>query len=294
MNAKKAFTLIELLVVIAIIAILAAILFPVFAQAKEAAKKTQCLSNEKQLALAIIMYQGDSDGTYPMGTAAWDFFSGNAGGSHWGNYNWAPAVLPYIKSVGVLGDPSDSKGGKVDPATAWAGVMMSYAVNGLIVPWQPNPSDQFCKGLMCMDGAGPNGKVVNESSVKQPASVIMLTESRSSDMSAAGEQIHYSAGFGGIMTGYQYYLRAQLPNQCGTVNATTTCGKFPFGKNGAVSTHNGKANFAFSDGHVKSMDPVQTVPNPAGPMTGAPWWEWGQFDLGTTSGKPSLWAAEHD
>ena len=58
MNAKKAFTLIELLVVIAIIAILAAILFPVFAQAKEAAKKTACLSNEKQLVrffLALLL-----------------------------------------------------------------------------------------------------------------------------------------------------------------------------------------------------------------------------------------------
>ena len=64
MNAKKAFTLIELLVVIAIIAILAAILFPVFAQAKEAAKKTACLSNEKQLALGILMYNNDSDDTF--------------------------------------------------------------------------------------------------------------------------------------------------------------------------------------------------------------------------------------
>ena len=58
---KRAFTLIELLVVIAIIAILAAILFPVFAQAKEAAKKTACLSNAKQIALGAQLYSGDSD-----------------------------------------------------------------------------------------------------------------------------------------------------------------------------------------------------------------------------------------
>jgi prepilin-type N-terminal cleavage/methylation domain-containing protein len=62
---RRAFTLIELLVVIAIIAILAAILFPVFAQAKEAAKKTQSLSNVKQMALAVTMYAGDNDGGYP-------------------------------------------------------------------------------------------------------------------------------------------------------------------------------------------------------------------------------------
>src|SRR5258708_2259929 len=68
---KKAFTLIELLVVIAIIAILAAILFPVFAQAKEAAKKTSCLSNQKQVALAAMMYVGDYDDTMcPVGGVA--------------------------------------------------------------------------------------------------------------------------------------------------------------------------------------------------------------------------------
>ncbi len=64
-NIKRGFTLIELLVVIAIIAILAAILFPVFAQAREAARKTTCLSNLKQIGLGLIMYTQDYDETYP-------------------------------------------------------------------------------------------------------------------------------------------------------------------------------------------------------------------------------------
>jgi prepilin-type N-terminal cleavage/methylation domain-containing protein len=78
---KKAFTLIELLVVIAIIAILAAILFPVFAQAKEAAKKTQSLSNCKQMGTAALIYMGDTDDLYPLAFAPrngidynWNFF----------------------------------------------------------------------------------------------------------------------------------------------------------------------------------------------------------------------------
>ena len=72
---KKAFTLIELLVVIAIIAILAAILFPVFAQAKLAAKKTVALSNTKQMGTGMQIYLSDSDDTYPMA------FSRRANGS---------------------------------------------------------------------------------------------------------------------------------------------------------------------------------------------------------------------
>src|SRR5215831_17495835 len=67
-NRKSGFTLIELLVVIAIIAILAAILFPVFAQAREKARQTSCLSNHKQYALATLMYVQDNDETFPPST----------------------------------------------------------------------------------------------------------------------------------------------------------------------------------------------------------------------------------
>src|SRR5438094_9941222 len=69
--AKRGFTLIELLVVIAIIAILAAILFPVFAQAREAARKTTCLSNEKQIGMGVLMYIQDYDEQFPNAGACW-------------------------------------------------------------------------------------------------------------------------------------------------------------------------------------------------------------------------------
>ncbi|RYG44964.1 prepilin-type N-terminal cleavage/methylation domain-containing protein, partial [bacterium] len=89
LTARRAFTLIELLVVIAIIAILAAILFPVFAQAKAAAKKTACLSNVKQLGTATMLYLGDSDGFYPKridGTDNPDV------------EQWVDMLQPYVKA----------------------------------------------------------------------------------------------------------------------------------------------------------------------------------------------------
>lgn len=89
---KKAFTLIELLVVIAIIAILAAVLFPVFAQAKEAAKKTQDASNVRQIGVAMHLYAGDNDDH----SVAKDEDAG---------YDWFEPLFPYVKSAGVFRTP---------------------------------------------------------------------------------------------------------------------------------------------------------------------------------------------
>ncbi len=91
---NRGFTLIELLVVIAIIAILAAILFPVFARARENARKANCQSNMKQLGLAILQYAQDHDETLPMYAPA-DY-----------KYNWDNAIEPYLKNSGVLRCPS--------------------------------------------------------------------------------------------------------------------------------------------------------------------------------------------
>ena len=77
MICKRGFTLIELLVVIAIIAILAAILFPVFASAREKARQSTCTNNEKQIGLGILQYMQDFDETFPFGQNAW----GKVGGA---------------------------------------------------------------------------------------------------------------------------------------------------------------------------------------------------------------------
>jgi prepilin-type N-terminal cleavage/methylation domain-containing protein/prepilin-type processing-associated H-X9-DG protein len=103
---KKAFTLIELLVVIAIIAILAAILFPVFAQAKNAAKKTNDLSQLRQLATANLMYSADYDDyamVFPY-AAAWSApaYTNGEKGPH-----WADRLQPYVKNKQMMADPSN-------------------------------------------------------------------------------------------------------------------------------------------------------------------------------------------
>ena len=104
-QARSGFTLIELLVVIAIIAILAAILFPVFAKAREKARQTTCASNEKQLGLGFIQYVQDYDEAYPY------------------SENWAYCIYPYVKSVGAYACPDDTSAG------AAGTYPISYAVN---------------------------------------------------------------------------------------------------------------------------------------------------------------------
>lgn len=114
-NSKQAFTLIELLVVISIIALLAAILFPVFARARENARRTSCASNLKQIGLGMMQYAQDFDETPPLA-----IFRGNAipldpwwgsGTGQWSpqdwKYEWMDAVYPYVKSEQIFNCPSD-------------------------------------------------------------------------------------------------------------------------------------------------------------------------------------------
>jgi prepilin-type N-terminal cleavage/methylation domain-containing protein/prepilin-type processing-associated H-X9-DG protein len=107
-KSAQGFTLIELLVVIAIIAILAAILFPVFAQAREKARQTSCLSNEKQIGLSLLMYVQDYDEQFPSGSKlSYPNGPGTINTVLYG-LGWAGQIYPYTKSAQILKCPDDS------------------------------------------------------------------------------------------------------------------------------------------------------------------------------------------
>ena len=146
---RRAFTLIELLVVIAIIAILAAILFPVFAQAREAARTTQCLSNVRQLSMGFMQYFQDYDEQFPniRKDTAWPY-----------------TVAPYIKSTGLLRCPNDASVNWTTPLPGKTALRLStYTLNAYLAPG--------------VSTVAQGGNYPYLASIQKPASVIYLTES---------------------------------------------------------------------------------------------------------------------
>ncbi len=141
-RSQPGFTLIELLVVIAIIAILAAILFPVFQKVRENARRTACLSNQKQIGLGILQYNQDYDEKYIAG--------GNQCGRGSG---WAGQLYPYVKSTAVFKCPDDSSN--------LPGTPVSYALNA-----QFSPYNGACNGS--------NGLALAQ--VTSPAKTVLIFE----------------------------------------------------------------------------------------------------------------------
>lgn len=232
-NAKRAhgFTLIELLVVIAIIAILAAILFPVFATAREKARQSSCTSNLKQLGVALLMYAQDYDEYVPCGA--------NAGSLGRG---WACQVYPYLKqTTAVFVCPDDSTVGTAQ--TLWP---ISYAYNS----------------SLCDPGGGvPWEQTVSISQLVMPSVTIGFME-------VSGCEAWYGAGHmesdsptatGLVSTSQSDYpasmmdtLGVQATNSWGLIDSLAASNASP---NYAATRHSGGSNYLLMDGHVKWLMP---------------------------------------
>jgi len=250
---RRGFTLIELLVVIAIIAILAAILFPVFAQAREKARQASCLSNNKQLALAVLMYSQDYDETFPI-SRWWPEYDPVAPGKQ----GWAVAVQPYVKNLGVFKCPSDGQGLAPAPdSSGWCGVYLSYVGNAYHATGNPNTAlGPFgYLGAFWMDPSA-----VGLAKMNRPADTILLAEKFAQDNGTNFPGANCSNGWptGDVITGDLGDFAQNIPD--GTRDPAAV---YPNGRNGGVSAHHSdKANFAFTDGHVKSYTPYATNPDP--------------------------------
>lgn len=184
---RNGFTLIELLVVIAIIAILAAILFPVFAKAREKARQTQCLSNAKQIGLAVIMYTTDWDECYqsvpddPGGFdegVAWQGFHPNifrdpAMTNYMKNNSFVGQLQPYIKNKAMFICPSDSNGDRSGNAAddkRWNDYLFRYSIQARTVPTADYENARTAWGV-------PFGPV-STGAIAKPANYVMLSEIR--------------------------------------------------------------------------------------------------------------------
>jgi len=239
MMKRKAFTLIELLVVIAIIAILAAILFPVFAKARERGMKAACISNNNQIGKALMMYADDFDESLPPNR-----FFRQGTSTPVAPYTWKRAMLPYTSSVDIWRCPSNR---------AYNSILSNFAPNAPARGDESNLKPEYrdgkqlpagyaySAGLFYRNGAyhqaDPN-YIPKLTQIKNPAGTMAILESRSANP---------DLGPWVVDNGWTC-------NETGTVAGQNKSYFF---------THGNQMNITFADGHTKSMTPFQTyqIPN---------------------------------
>jgi len=266
MQRKSGFTLIELLVVIAIIAILAAILFPVFARARAKAQQTVCLSNVKQLGLALIMYVGDWDNRMPPMSVGYDVpaayvapvgtgrkelprFLGVGWVAGSGANTWQDLTYPFVKNQQIFFCPVDPLGGRSfqslggEPHSPGNCTLLvsSYAYSATW-NWEEGPGGTGSQvGGTAQWGPGS----VNISMVPRPAEIITWCPGPMTLYDCCGVHLSWD--------GYTYPdgLRAQP---------------------GQATMHQGGNNFAFVDGHTQWIPADMQTTNAQDPLKH--WWWW--------------------
>jgi prepilin-type N-terminal cleavage/methylation domain-containing protein/prepilin-type processing-associated H-X9-DG protein len=224
LRRRSGFTLIELLVVIAIIAILAAILFPVFAQAREKARQATCLSNLKQLSLGLMMYVQDYDETFP---SAYIRSTQPPPGGFWssGLWFWPQIAESYTKNYQISVCPSSKAGGVYNAAP----YRTHYGINAHIT-------------LPSWAGTGSNNFGLALTAITAPAGILLVFDSGSYVMAYK----YASNPIGDI-----YYIPGSQPI------IGKTCDKLTPPLTGApcsdynTDRHTGGINVAFVDGHAK-------------------------------------------
>jgi len=236
---KGGFTLIELLVVIAIIAILAAILFPVFQKVRENARRASCQSNEKQLGLAFIQYSQDADETLPRGLPR----SGDPSYRLTEGVGWAGQVYSFVKSTGVYKCPDDSTA-NVTNSSGRSAVPVSYAMN-----------------VDLARGDEIAGKI---SQLNAPASTVMLIEVVGATADVT-DPLEDGWNYTGSNAGESHSGSAQGNENWNTANGSTTSGYllstgYMGGRGTSMNSgafaaptgrHTDGSNFLLCDGHVK-------------------------------------------
>jgi len=225
-RSNVGFTLIELLVVIAIIARLAAILFPVFARAREKARQATCQSNLKQLGLGLIQYCQDYDEYYPSGNFNSQIsapLSGGGTATAWG-LSWGYQVFPYVKSTQIFDCPDNTYKGLYVP--------FSYGYNFSLGSWN-----------------GQGNSPVPLSRLTASSSTFMLFESsQSNTVDADPTQMNTSSIAGQGSWRMTNWGGTSIIGNVGLTNQLTMAG---------FLVHDPGANYLAADGHVKMLQPQQ-------------------------------------